>query len=70
MPGFLIDPIEQTPLLTEGMVIAIEVIYNMGKPDLKLDKDGWTLKTKDGSLGGLFEKTVAITKNGPLILTR
>ncbi len=70
VPGFLIDPIEQTPLLTEGMVIAIEVIYNMGKPDLKLDKDGWTLKTKDGSLGGLFEKTVAITKNGPLILTR
>ena len=51
------------------MTIAIEVIYNMGGPDLKLDKDGWTLRTEDGSLAGLYERTVAVTKNGPLILT-
>lgn len=69
VPGLLMDPIDQTPLLREGMVIAVEVIYNMGKPDLKLDNDGWTLRTKDGSLGGLYERTVAITKNGPEILT-
>ncbi|MEK7551442.1 MAG: type I methionyl aminopeptidase [Patescibacteria group bacterium] len=69
VPGFLMEPINQTPLLREGMVIAVEVIYNMGKPELKLDKDGWTLRTKDGSLGGLYERTVAITSNGPLILT-
>lgn len=69
VPGLLMDPIDQTPLLREGMVIAVEVIYNMGKPDLKLDNDGWTLRTKDGSLGGLYERTVAITKNGPLIIT-
>ncbi|OGH07138.1 MAG: type I methionyl aminopeptidase [Candidatus Levybacteria bacterium RBG_13_35_9] len=69
VPGFLSEPIEKTPKLAQGMVIAIEVIYNMGKPDLKLDKDGWTLRTEDGSLAGLYERTVAITKNGPLILT-
>ncbi len=69
VPGFLMEPINQTPLLREGMVIAVEVIYNMGKPELKLDKDGWTLRTKDGSLGGLYERTVAITSNGSLILT-
>ncbi|MCL5970636.1 MAG: type I methionyl aminopeptidase, partial [Patescibacteria group bacterium] len=33
------------------------------------NKDGWTLKTEDGSLSGLFERTVAITKEGPLVLT-
>lgn len=70
VPGYLADPIEQTPKLTEGMVIAIEVIYNMGDSELVFaNKDGWTLKTKDGSLSGLFERTVAITRNGPLVLT-
>lgn len=69
VPGFLIEPIEETPLLKEGMVIAVEVIYNIGKPDLKLDKDGWTLRTQDGSIGGLYERTVAITTNGPQVLT-
>ena len=70
IPGFLIGTIEETPILKEGMVIAVEVIYNMGEPDLKLDKDGWTLRTQDGSLGGLYERTVAIASNGPLILTK
>jgi methionyl aminopeptidase len=70
VPGYLIDTIEETPKLTEGMVIAIEVIYNMGDSELVYaNKDGWTLKTKDGSLSGLFERTVAITTNGPLVLT-
>lgn len=55
--------------LKEGMVFAVEVIYQKGMPDLIESKDGWTLETADGSLSGLFEKTVAITKNGPLILT-
>lgn len=69
IPGYLYSKIEKTPLLKEGMVIAVEVIYNMGKSDLVMDSDGWTLRTKDGSLGGLYERTLAITKNGPLILT-
>ena len=69
VPGYLIGAIDKTPELVEGMVIAVEVIYNMGKPDLVLDNDGWTLRTKDKSLSGLFERTIAITRNGPLILT-
>jgi methionyl aminopeptidase len=70
IPGYLLGRIEKTPLLKEGMVIAIEVIYNMGGPDLAFaNNDGWTLQSKDGSLAGLFERSVAITANGPLIIT-
>jgi len=57
------------PMLEEGMVLAIEVIYQKGRPELVLDDDAWTLHTKDESLAGLFEHTVAITKKGPEILT-
>lgn len=57
------------PLLKEGMVLAIEVIYQKGKPKLVLEKDNWTLSTADNSLSGLFEQSVAITKNGPIVLT-
>ena len=71
VPGFLARKIEDTPKLRERMTIAIEVIYNMGKADVVYSNDdGWTIKTKDGSLAGLFERTVAITKSGPLILTK
>ena len=69
VPGYLYQRIEKTPILKEGMVIAIEVIYNMGGSEVKLAQDGWTIKTADGSLAGLFERTVAITKSGPEILT-
>jgi len=57
------------PELKEGMVFAIEVIYQKGKPDLALDKDGWTLVTRDHSLSALFEHTVIVGKNRPLIIT-
>jgi methionyl aminopeptidase len=70
VPGFLVGKIENTPLLKEGMTIAIEVIYNMGKPGVRHADDQWTIKTKDGSLSGLFERTVAITKTGPIVLTK
>ena len=56
--------------LKEGMVLAIEIIYQKGKPKLKLANDGWTIETLDGSLGALFEHTVAVTVGGPLVLTR
>jgi methionyl aminopeptidase len=69
VPGYIWGKLEKSPVLKTGMVIAIEVIYNMGKPELILDDDGWTLRTKDGKLSGLFERTVAITKNGPVVLT-
>lgn len=56
--------------LKEGMVIAIEVIYNFGRPQIKLLSDGWSIATSDSSVSGLFEHTVAITKKGPLVLTQ
>lgn len=70
VPGYLNGKIEKTPLLQDGMTIAVEVIYNMGKKDVMLDHDGWTIRTKDGSVAGLFERSIAITKSGPIILTQ
>ncbi|MBI4038276.1 type I methionyl aminopeptidase [Candidatus Daviesbacteria bacterium] len=57
------------PLLYFGMSLAIEVIYTEGKPDVILEKDGWTVSSADGSLGGLFEMTVIVGKGKPQILT-
>jgi len=69
VPGFLIGNINQTPLLKPGMTIAVEVIYNMGGHEVEVLDDGWTIKTKDGSVSGVFEKTIAVTAGLPLILT-
>ena len=57
------------PRLAEGMTLAIEPMVNMGKPGVKVLGDGWTAVTKDGSLSAHFEHTVAVTKDGPLVLT-
>lgn len=70
VPGYLAKPLDKTPHLKEGMTIAVEVIYNMGSPEVVLDEDGWTIRTEDGALAGLYERTIAITKNGPLMLTQ
>jgi methionyl aminopeptidase len=56
--------------LREGMVLAIEPMVNFGKPGTKLLKDKWTAVTEDGSPSAHFEHCVAVTKDGPLILTR
>lgn len=56
--------------LFEGMAIAIEPMVTAGSFDVEVGSDGWTAKTRDGSLSAHFEHTVAITKKGPLILTR
>ncbi len=71
IPGFLDKSIEKTPKLKYGMTIAIETIYNMGKSDVVYPgNDSWTIKSKDGSLSGLFERTIAVVKEGPVILTK
>ena len=57
------------PRLTEGMVLAIEPMVNAGKPAVKVLTDGWTAVTRDGSLSAHFEHTVAVTADGPWILT-
>jgi methionyl aminopeptidase len=55
--------------LKEGMVITIEPIFNQGMPFITMGTDGWTAYTFDGSLSAQYEHTVAITRNGPIILT-
>jgi methionyl aminopeptidase len=57
------------PRMVEGMTLAIEPMVNMGKPSVKVLADGWTAVTKDGSLSAHFEHTVAVTKDGPLVMT-
>jgi methionyl aminopeptidase len=57
------------PRLTEGMVLAIEPMVNAGKPAVKVLADGWTAVTRDASLSAHFEHTVAVTADGPWILT-
>ncbi len=58
------------PRLAVGMVLAIEPMVNMGRPGVKVLPDGWTAVTRDGSLSAHFEHTVAVTKEGPLVLTQ
>jgi methionyl aminopeptidase len=55
--------------LMEGLVIAIEPMVNMGKKSVRQAEDGWTIFTEDRSPSAHFEHTVAITKDGPEVLT-
>jgi methionyl aminopeptidase len=57
------------PRLRAGMVLAIEPMINLGKAEVRVLEDGWTAITVDGSVSAHFEHTVAITKDGPRILT-
>jgi methionyl aminopeptidase len=57
------------PRLREGMVFTIEPMINIGKYHVKVDADGWTARTVDGSLSAQYEHTIAITKDGPQIMT-
>jgi len=63
-------PAGQGPRLQEGMVLAIEPMVNVGSPAVKVLDDQWTAVTEDGSDSAHFEHTVAVTSNGPWILTR
>ena len=55
--------------LVEGMVITIEPMINVGTYRMKMDENGWTSRTVDGELSAQYEHTLAITKDGPVILT-
>jgi methionyl aminopeptidase len=57
------------PRLSEGMTIAIEPMITAGSPEVLVMEDGWTIRTQDGSMSAHFEHTVAITQDGPRILT-
>ncbi|HPT39289.1 MAG TPA: type I methionyl aminopeptidase [Candidatus Omnitrophota bacterium] len=58
------------PLLKNGMVLAIEPMVNLGGWECLVTGNGWTAVTKDGSVSAHFEHTVAITDNGPVVLTK
>ena len=65
-----VDRSNENPRLKEGMVIAIEPMVNAGGGESRLSSDRWTAVAKDGSYSAHFEHCVAITKNGPWVLTR
>jgi methionyl aminopeptidase len=56
--------------LAAGQTIAVEIMYAAGDAYVVLDKDGWTYRTEDGSLSGMFEETVLVTENGHEVLTQ
>ncbi len=57
------------PRITEGMVFTVEPMINMGEKELTIDDNGWTARTADGSLSAQYEHQLAITKDGPIIIT-
>lgn len=57
------------PRLREGMVITIEPMVNAGVWQSKMDSNGWTARTADGKLSAQYEHTIAITENGPVLVT-
>lgn len=57
------------PRIKEGMVFTIEPMINVGSFNCKMDDNGWTARTIDGKYSAQYEHTIAITKDGPIILT-
>ena len=55
--------------LRAGMALCIEPMFNIGSRHTRVDDDGWTVRTADGSLSAHFEHTVAITTDGPMVFT-
>ncbi len=70
IPCFVSTKRENTPLIPEGATFAIEVMYTIGSPEIEIEEDGWTIKVKSDKISGLFEETVAISSNGPIVLTK
>ena len=68
IPNFVQD--NSSPRLQEGMVLAIEPMVNQGTWEVEPAADGWTQLTKDRRLSAHFEHSVAVTENGPLVLSR
>ena len=65
-----VDKKNENPRLKEGMVLAVEPMVNAGGAEAMVLKDKWTAVTKDGSNSAHFEHCVAVTENGPWVLTR
>lgn len=70
VPCFVSNALDGRTAIEEGMTLAIEVMYTSGTGEIVLEDDGWTLSTKDAKISALFEETVAVTHDGPFILTK
>ncbi len=69
IPCFVDGKYLDWPLIKNGMVFAIEVMYALGDSQVEQEADGWTISLVNGKIAGLFEETVAVTEDGPRILT-
>jgi methionyl aminopeptidase len=69
IPNYAVDN-NRNEKLEAGMVIAVEPMVNAGKWEIEVAKDGWAIKTVDGKLSAHFEHTIAVTKNGCIVLTK
>jgi methionyl aminopeptidase len=67
VPNF--GPAGKGPSLAEGVVLAIEPMINAGEYEVEVGNDSWAIYTRDGALSAHWEHTVAVTADGPLILT-
>lgn len=67
VPNFVVPG--DSPLLESGMTLAVEPMVNIGRSEVKIKGDGWTVVTKDGSLSAHFEHTIALRDDGAEILT-
>lgn len=69
IPCFTMGKRTASPEILPGMVLAIEVMYTQGSPEIVREEDGWTLSVADGKISALFEETVAVTRHGHLVFT-
>jgi methionyl aminopeptidase len=70
IPCFVANDAGMEVKIVPGMVLAVEVMFTTGDGELMQDRDGWTLRTKDGKIAGLWEETVAVTRHGPIVVTK
>ena len=69
IPCFVPGRVGESPKIVPGMVLAVEVMYALGSSKTEILPDGWTIAMADGKISALFEETVAVTKEGPAVLT-
>lgn len=69
IPCYVNKEAENTEILVNS-TYAIEIMYTMGEPELELSDDGWTISVRDGKITALYEETILVDENGPLVLTK
>jgi len=70
IPCYAHGKYDQSPIILNGEMLALEVMYTTGSGDVVKEADGWTISSSDGKITGLFEDTVLVTEHGPLVLTK